>query len=89
MKIVGGPRNGQEVTITKPECGHEVRVPGMVLEYAFTSPGSVQIKMSMDLEPKPSIPGLIERYVCRDEAWHYIPPSSPTGFMITPPVPVA
>jgi hypothetical protein len=89
VKIVGGPRNGQEITIAESQGGPEIRVPGMVLEYAFTSPGSVQIKMSVDIEPKPSIPGLIERYVCRDEAWHYIPPSSPTGFMISPPVPVS
>lgn len=37
MKIVGGPRNGQVITITRPECGHEVQMPGMVLEYVFTA----------------------------------------------------
>lgn len=89
MKIVGGPRDGQEISIAESKGGPELRVPGMVLEYAFTSPGVAQIRMTMDAEQKPSIPGLVERYVCRDEAWHYIPPSSPTGYMISPPVPVA
>ncbi len=86
MKIVGGPRNGQVITIAEPQGGREVQVPGMVLEYAFTVPGSVQIKMSLDLAPKPSVPGLVERYVCQDGAWHYIPPVATAEFMATPPV---
>jgi hypothetical protein len=86
MKIVGGPRNGQEMTIAEFQGGPEIRVPGMILEYVFTAPGSVQIKMSQDLEPKPSVPNLIERYVCRDGAWQYIPPLAAGEYMITPPV---
>lgn len=86
MKIVGGPRNGQTITISDPQSGDEVRVPGMVLEYVFTGPGAAQIKMSMHLDPKPSIPGLVERYVCRDGAWHYIAPAAPGDLMASPPV---
>ena len=85
MKIVGGPRNGQVITITRPECGHEVQVPGMVLEYVFTAPGAAHIKMSLNLEPKPSLPGLVERYLCQDGAWHYIPPAT-GGVMASPPI---
>jgi hypothetical protein len=85
MKIVGGPRNGQVITITRPECGHEVQVPGMVLEYVFTAPGAAHITMSLNAEPKPSVPGLVERYVCQDEAWHYIPPKT-RGVMASPPI---
>ena len=86
MKIVGGPRDGQDITIAEFQGGPEIQLPGMVLEYVFTAPGSVQIKMSPTLERKPSVPGLVERYVSRDGAWHYIPPAAAGEFMITPPV---
>lgn len=86
MKIVGGPRSGQEITIAESQGGPEIQVPGMVLEYVFTAPGAAQIKMSMDLGQKPSLPGLVERYVCRDGAWHYIAPAAKGDLMATPPV---
>jgi hypothetical protein len=58
MKIVGGPRNGQVISIAEHQGGPELIVPGMVLEYTFTQPGRVNIKMGMELDAKPSIPGM-------------------------------
>jgi hypothetical protein len=84
MKIVGGPRNGQVISIAEHQGGPELIVPGIVLEYTFTQPGKVNIKMGMELDAKPSIPGLIERYKCQDGAWHYIAASG--DFMVSPPV---
>jgi hypothetical protein len=86
MKIIGGPRNGQIITIAEKQGGPELIVPGMVLEYTFTEPGKVNIKMTAELEPKPSVPGLAERYKCQDGAWHYIAPSSALEFTASPAV---
>jgi hypothetical protein len=84
MKIVGGPRNGQMITISERPGGPELQVEGMVLEYTFAGPGSVNIRMSADPDPQPSLPGLVERYRCQDGAWHYIPPGNDTGFQASP-----
>ena len=86
MKIVGGPRSGQEATIAETSGGPELRVEGMVLEYAFTEPGKVNMKAYFDTNPQPSIPGLIERYRCRDGAWHYIDPPRKSEYKLSPPI---
>jgi hypothetical protein len=85
MKIVGGPRNGQAITISEEPGGPELQVDGMVLEYSFAGQGKVNVKISVDPNPKPSFPGLVERYKCHDGAWHYIPPEDNSGFQASPP----
>jgi hypothetical protein len=86
MKIVGGPRNGEVITISEKPGGPELRIEGMVLEYRFTEQGKISIKMYADPDPKPSFPGLIERYKCRNGAWHYVPPADDRDFQVSPPV---
>ena len=88
MKIIGGPRSGQAITLSEHPGGPELQPEGMILEYTFTAPGKATIKMSChhNLEPKPSVPGLVERYRCHDGAWHYIEPEDSSGFVASPPI---
>lgn len=88
MKIVGGPRAGQLITLSEQPGGPELQPEGMILEYTFTSPGRATIKMGChhSVEPKPSVPGLVERYRCHNGAWHYIAPEDTSGFMASPPI---
>ena len=88
MKIVGGPRSGQTIKLSEQRGGPELQPEGMILEYAFTAPGKASIRMSCHhkLEPKPSVPGLIERYRCHDGAWQYIAPEDSSGFVASPPI---
>ena len=83
MKIVGGPRNGQVITLAESQGGSDIQVPGMVLEYIFAH-GHLHIKLFIDLGPKPSVPGLLERYNYQVAAWHYIAPAATNGFMASP-----
>jgi hypothetical protein len=86
MKVVGGPRSGQAITIAESPGGPEVRIEGIVLEYAFTEPGRLNMKMYFDVESIPSVPGMIERYRCHEGAWHYIDPAENSTYKLSPPV---
>jgi hypothetical protein len=86
MKIVGGPRNGQVVTLAEIQGGPELQISGMILTYTFTAFGTVTVTMSMAWDDTPSVPGLLEKYKCQDGAWHYIAPLATNGFMASPPV---
>jgi hypothetical protein len=85
MKIVGGPRDGQEISIAEQPGGPELQIEGIVLEYRFLGPDTVNIKMSDDPSPQPSFPGFVERYKCHNGTWHYIPPADRSGFLASPP----
>ena len=67
----------------KVRAAPDLQVPGMVLEYIFAH-GHLHIKSCIDLDPKPSVPGLLERYKYQDGAWHYIAPAATNGFMASP-----
>ena len=86
MKIVGGPRSGQTIAISETPDGPELKLEGMVVEYAFTEPGKVNMRMYFDQDPQPSIPGIIERYRCHDEAWHYIAPPEKSTYKLSAPI---
>jgi hypothetical protein len=86
MKLVGGPCDGQTVTISEEAGGPDLRLEGMVLERHFDGYGKMQIILRFDPNPPPSLPGITERYWCKDGAWHYLPPEDTTGFRATPPM---
>jgi hypothetical protein len=86
MKIVGGPRSGQTIAISETPGGPELKIEGMVVEYAFTEPGKVNMRMYFDPRPQPSIPGMIERHRCHDETWHYIAPAERSTYKLSAPV---
>lgn len=73
MKIVGGPKHGEEITLAGKPGGPEFVPPdGFVIEYHFTSSGKVDFKIGPDPRPKPSVPGQFERYQARAGSWYYI-----------------
>lgn len=86
MKIVGGPRDGQELTISEAPGGPELQVEGMVLEYTYLSHNNVTVKLYGDPNPKPSLPGLVERYRCHEAGWHYIGPPPGSSVQASPPI---
>lgn len=87
MKIIGGPRDGQQISISEEPGGPELNVEGMIIEYVFSEPGRINVRFYADPDPKPSFPGFVERYKCHNGAWLYIPPVG-GGFSASPPLPV-
>ena len=85
MKIVGGPRHGQDVTISENPGDPELQLEGMVLEYTYTEPGKINIRIYEDPVPKPSFPGLVERYKSQYGAWHFIATLESKGIQASPP----
>jgi hypothetical protein len=88
VRIIGGPRDGQIISITETSGGPELQIEGMILEYSFTEPGKVNIRFFAEPNPKPSFPGLVERYKCQNGAWYYIAPPGGDGVRATPPSPM-
>ncbi|SIO58392.1 hypothetical protein SAMN05444166_5662 [Singulisphaera sp. GP187] len=75
MKIVGGPKHGEEITMAGKPGGPEFVPPdGFVIEYEFVQSGKVNVKFGPDRNPKPSVPGQFERYQTRGGSWHYVEP---------------
>jgi len=86
MKIVGGPRDGQVITISETRGGPELQVEGSVLEYIYISHIHASIKLYGEANPKPSLPGLVERYRCHDGGWYYVDPPSGSAVQASPPI---
>ena len=81
MKLVGGKRDGEEVSFKGPNGREQALPPGCVLNYHFGPPKDGQITKQMQLEfPDPnreiyaSIPGVFETYVLRDDGDFYLVP---------------
>jgi hypothetical protein len=77
MKLIGGPREGAEVTIKEPD-GNQPNLPhGSILHYRFgpVINGQMQVQMELALPGSaysPSIPGQTETYVLHEDGWHYV-----------------
>jgi hypothetical protein len=76
MKVVGGPRDGEDITVRDGD-GVEFMLNGAVFEYDVRTPGKTGRRLTLGTQPQPSVPGEFERYQFREDAWHYVPPIGP------------